>query len=395
MLGLIGTVAGAQSRIPAHRIDKDKTSQACVVSLIPVETYGTAPPVLTVTTQGKSRPGSFAISAKSAPGTIRLDLVFQNQRSDFEAVGAAPVKSIATTPLWKMIADSDAKKGPFFLTARTGDGRYASARYEAIDPEGILSILETQCGIKSNTISVQSPEQLLARERALDLSGDQLRHIRWILNSRYGDATKEPVIASQLTKDERTYLERYSVQVGQPKSAYLNRTLANRLLRDSFVAETPNRSSLQRYSSHGDWEIYKWGRDQCAASSPALRWTGLNLYVRPEMRFSATYNIAGSNMNFDMVSPNPFRGDAPVRAIVDGRSYPLQQRGGGILPPREGDGLSTVALKAIRRGRTVEIRGTSVRSGRTASVFFSASGFTSAFTQLIRECRRPGLRDWF
>lgn len=396
VLALAGaTPAAAQSRIPAHEIERDKSSGACSVSLIPEETYGDDPPRLTVITLGRSRADQVGLDAQTGRGTTDLTLVYKNARTEFRRIAPVSVKALTNSQLWKTIDESAKQKRPFFLTSKTADGRYASARYENIEPLGIIAILEAQCSFSSSTLTAATPDQLRAKESALALSGDQLRHIRWVLNSRYGSSNSTPIPASILTTGERGYLERYARDIGQPKTRYLTEVLANRLLREEFRPRAVNRAGNRGYSRLKDWETYRWTTDRCAVSSAAISWSGLNLYVRPEILFTARDRADGNAIFFDMVTPNPFRTGSTVTLVVDGRSYRLQWNSGRLLPRRDGDGVSDETMKAFRRGNNIEFRGTSKDSGRPASVYYSASGFTGAFNQMMRDCRRPALRDWF
>ncbi len=388
-------VAGAgltQTRIPAHEIDIDGRTGACTVSLIPVLTGGDAPPRLILTTSGKPRPGRIAIDLSAPAGATGAEFVYRNSRAAFVPVAPAPVDQVMRSAIWKAMVEANARSLPFFLTTKAPDGRYSSARYQGLDPKGILAILESRCGFRA---SASSDDQLRARERRLGLSGGQITHIRRVLNSRYGNARRAPVPAATLTAPERAYLERYAKDAGLPQTRYLTARLANRLIGEKFAAATPDHSARPGYSAHRDWRTYRTGSGRCVLSTPATRWTGLQPYIRPEIRISMDSGVPGNALFFDLISPNPFRATAPVSAVVDGRRYGLQQVGGRVRPPIRGDGLNDAVMKAFRRGRNIEFRGIAADSGRPALVFFSASGFTAAFEQAGRDCRRPGLRDWF
>ena len=390
-----GLPALAQSRIPAHEITRDDRTGACRVRLVPSETQGEDPPALLVVTEGRAKSDTFGLQAAQPLGTESVELVFSNLRQRFAAVPPARAQVLTQSVIWRTMQTGFDQELPFFLTAKSAGGRYASARYDAVDPKGILKILETQCGYGSPALSAKSPEERRAIERALRLNSTQWRHIHYVLNSRYGNRFRDPGGARGLAAREREFLLRYTQDAGVPQSRYLTEALAQRLLRERFAAAAPRRSDKEGYSRHGDWESYRMSRDRCVVSTSARAWNGLLFYVRPEIQFMAKINIPGDRLYFNMVTPNPFRAGTAVAAWVDGIRYPLQQKDGWVLPARKGDGVSDEVMKAIRRGRVIEFRGTAAETGRPAMVQFSASGFTAGFERMMRRCRRPGLQEWF
>jgi len=391
----LGQAAQAQTRIPAHQTDRNAATGACTVRLLPDAVTGESAPVLVVTTTGTSGSNALGVAAQTDTPTTRLELVFANTRTAFEPLAPAQPRALKSSQVWKTLVEAEKQERPFFLTARGLDGRYSSARYQALETAGLMAILETQCGFSPDALNDISDAQLLARETALGLNEEQVRHIRWILHSRYSEATTAPIPVASLTDIDRTYLERYSAQIGDGKTRFLNSALASRLLRQEFIPVQVDRSGSVGFVQHQNWQAYWWNANRCAVSTFALSWAGENFYLRPEMLFTAQNAAPGNAMFFNMVTPNPFYVDSPVAAVVDGRSYRLQQVDGRILPPSTGDGVNDAVMKAIRRGTNIEIRGTGKFTGRPLSLYFSANGFTGAFTQMMRNCQRPTLQDWF
>lgn len=384
----------AQINIPANEIKYNKLSESCAVTLIPTETYGIDPPRLTIVTVGKRKPDTFGIDVELPASTLILELVYLNQRQEFQSVRPVLSKIATKSHLWSVLVESQKKGIPFFLTATNIDGSYASSRYQGVEPKGIISILEAQCGFRSDAVTSFTPAQLRARERELRLTADQMRHIRWVLNSKFGSAHITPTDVTSLTNGERHYLEKYAKSIRVSKSRYLNEILVNRLLRERFLAAKQARTK-NSYSKYSDWESYKRSADRCAVSTSATDWTGTNLYTRPEIMFTAKISDKTDYLYFDMVSPNPFRTGAKISVIVDGRRYALQVRNNYVMPPKSGKGLSDSIMKAIQRGRTIVFHGIAKDTGKAATIQFSASGFTKAVNRMMQLCNRPGLREWF
>lgn len=330
------------------------------------------------------------MSARSTGPVVGLELVYGNQRETFQPFDFVEEKRVAQRPLWQTMTEAYRAKQPFFLTAQLADGRYASSRFERLDPRGLLQIFEKQCGFtKQKTVA-----ELLAEEKALRLNRDQLRHIRYVLNARYRSGTSAPVAdAASLFDNERGFLEQYTREMGLPVSRYLTRTSADRLLSVRFQPVRVTNSGRDAYRRHKEWETYQNGK-WCYFVTSATSVSGLDPYYMPQMIYGVERNVSGNAMSFDMVSPNPFNPSRPVYAVVDGRRHNLWMDRNWIKPRRERDGLSDAVIKAIRAGRSVEIRGTSKATGRNVSVRFSASGFTSAFRHTRDTCNRRQIEDW-
>ena len=395
-LGAIGAGSAALAEdavIPAHELTR--SGGGCKIRLLPKQSHGDTVPVLLVTWGGRSKADQFAINVETPFVWAGLDFVHSNRRDAFEPVAMARARDVVRSPLWRTFKTLHEAQKPFHLTARTRDGKFVSARYEGLDPQGIIAILENQCDFASARVSAKTPEQLLSEERALGLSDDQVRHIRWVLLRRFstrdfGERT------GPLSTTQRDYLQRFATERGQPPTRYLNRVLADMLLREPFVPHRNDYSRQASYRVDRDWLTYRTRSNaRCVMLSHATRWSGADLFSAPRMQFQADRGDGGSSMYLAMVTPNPFNTARPVSARVDGRSYRLEFSEGEVKPPRTRDGfLSNDVMRALKRGRGVEIIGTDKHSGRPLSIWFSAYGFTSAFDRMMRECNRYGLRVW-
>lgn len=386
----------AQVKIPAHSIEKTSNGKSCKVTLVPTMTSGDQSPVITFTSDDKSR---FGISANPGEGAVALELVVNNGRQEFVQQKPQIYSKIKNSSVWKAIEETDKKDAPFFLTARYVDGSYGSARYQGVDPKGILEIFKTQCSLNSSATPPKTKSELLAEENRVKtrLSSDQMRHIIWVLNSTYGNRYREPSNSTSLTETDRGYLERYSRSTGYKPSRYLNQVLANRLLAERFVAATPKPTSSSRLATYRDWRGYMGKSNECHITSAATSWRGLSLYLKPEFLIYAKTGEKGGYLWFNMVRPDPFLTTSPVWAIVDGRRYNLQHLESGYIMPaksKSGKGLDGSVIRAIKRGRGFEIHGTDPRTKRRASITFSAYGFSKAFDKMMRDCNRYDLKVW-
>jgi len=395
LIGVEAAQAQAGPAIPAHRIDRTATGSACAVSILPDMRTSDDSPVLVARSGGAAAPGAFALDAVSQAPVAEIQFVARNARNTFAPVRQSDAAAVARSALWKDLVAVHKAGAPFHLTARLADGTWTSSRYDAVDPLGIVRLLEQSCGFRSDTLSARTAADLLAEESALRLSPDELTHIRWILVQKYDPRAAEPTRISALSATERVYLERYAGSVGQPATRHLTRALADRLRAEMFRPSPHDYSRMLRVSFHGDWVNYITpGDNRCHMETAALAWTSGRFFKVPRMNFNAEANTPGSAMRLNMVMPNPFTGSAPVTALVDGRSYRLQVDSDRVWPLREGEGLSNAVTKAIKGGQSVQISGTDRASSAALSLSFSAIGFTASFNQMSADCRRPQLRDW-
>lgn len=385
----------AQVSIPPNKTERTSANGACTVTLIPTASRGEGPRIV-VRTRGKWQPDSLSIGYVAPSGAGLPEIVFRNQRKPFEPVAMQPAARVRLTAIWQILERARRFRQPVFLTSRMAGGAFVSTRYDGLDPQGIISILETQCGFQSTTLTARGPADHAALENRLRLNRDQIRHIRWILASRFGGRWVGEPRGARITARERVWIERYTrLKNGRP-SRYLTRESANMLLRENFVARRKNFERSRNFRRHGDWYSFmNASGTACEIRTDALHWAGDQFFYAPQMRFVARRSATGSRLGLYIVTPNPFIGFRPVIASVDGRRYRLQVDRGVVKPRRIRSGVvSSDVIRAIFRGRDIVVEGTGRRSRRPVRVVFSASGFTSAFNSMIRDCNRYGLRAW-
>jgi hypothetical protein len=391
--------AAAQQRLPDHRVDL-LPDQTCVATFLPAERRGTQAPLLQVSARGRMPSERIALGVAAAAGVEVVEFVADNERKPVAAAAPAPLARVMTSPAWLDIQRVGDGGRPFWLSAEGADGFWHSARYEGLTTAGIVQVLERSCAIAAGAPGpAPGPTEadLRGAETALSLTEGQRRHIRWVLAQRYGGAAASPGTGGVLTSEDRGRLERFSRETGLPASRYLTAETARRLLAEPFSPRTTDTSLRGRdVLVSGSWASMRARTGfGCEVMTDALTVTGLDLWEMPVMSFRITERSTGNSMIIDLIEPNPFLASAPVRVIVDGRSYPLVSEEGAIKLPRAGPHRDNAAIKAIRRGNRIEFQGTSSADGRAGRVVFSAVGFTAAFDRMMRLCNRPRLADWF
>ncbi|HHB81176.1 MAG TPA: hypothetical protein ENK83_05445, partial [Aliiroseovarius sp.] len=263
--------------------------------MLPRKQTGSNPPLLVIRTTGSSRNGEVYIEADFPASAGPVQLVYNNARTDFSAKRYASGKTLIESGFWAMLKAAENKDMAFFLTGRRLDGTYESARYSGISPLGVISILESQCGFSSSAISAKSSADLLADERALGISSDDMRHIRWVLNRQISSRRSAPPKGSTLTSTERGYLEQYARRNGLRASRYLTPELAQSLIRRRFLPLRSPPSSKPNYRRHSDWFSYQTSdRKACVTASFATSWTGAEFYVAPMMEYGARKSTSGN-----------------------------------------------------------------------------------------------------
>ncbi|MBY6153367.1 hypothetical protein KUV47_09095 [Vannielia litorea] len=387
--------ASAQD-IPPHRIEQDTRSGGCLVELLPDSITGASPPRLFVSTPGRKASDALSLFAEVPVSHTAADAVTENQRNRFAGFRNLKASAALKHESWKLIEKTFQAGEPMFLTSDGDATGFHSARFDGLDTKGIIAIVERQCGFSSSVISAKSESQLMAEERALGLTSEQIRHIRWVLARRYA-ATREtaPPNTSGFDSTDRSRIAKRRSELGLGASRYLDATLSRALLSENFGAVVPNltgKSSLRRFR---DWVVFRSATNVCEVTTIAKRWSGYNFYASPQMTFRLDAFVSGNAMRIYLVTPNPFRNNAAVTAQVGRRNFTLYSRESQVIPRAVGGGLSNEPLKALRSGNYMEINGPSAKDGKNVSLRFSALGFSAAFDHAIRQCGRAQLNDWF
>lgn len=394
------TQAQAQVDLPPHRLER--VGQGCVVTLVPASMRGEGPQ-LAVRSRG-TQSDEIQIGLASANGMTNVSLVARNNRAAFAATTFSSASNIRSGQVWRTLDSLARDDLPFHLTGTMPDGTWVSARYDAINPLGIIRILETNSCYSSATVTSRTTAEMLAEEQALRLSQDNVRHIRWVLAARDAPATRRrptPELADALTLQDRSRLAAYSRSIGAGDTRYLTRDLANRLLAVPFYPVRPDLSSgmssfMQDRAWASYWEPVSGSRDgYCTVASVATSVEGVDLWELPVMYIGARSDWSGGSAYFNLVHPMPFDAGRQVYAMVDGSRYSLQIDDGRVKPRATGGNtVSDDVIRAIRRGEDIRIVGTSARTGRSLTVRFSAFGFTSSFNRMADLCGRRQLLNW-
>ncbi len=253
----------------------------------------------------------------------------------------------------------------------------------------------------------------LAVETGLILTIDEKKHIVYVLNSNYGrifdvapfrvwDSAKLPWLNVQdrqywLNVQDRQYLRKYSKSAGHPESEYLTQAMADLLLKEDLPLVLNDKWGSGPRKTHDDWtSMVVISGKYCRILTNATSVSGWSPYFAPQMTFQATRSQGKSLLSFQMVKPNPYTLADSIYALVDGRRYKLQLKRGKLRPRSVGENLlSDDVMKAIRRGQKIEVISAGKDGKVKTKVAFSASGFTSAFNQMMKDCNRPGLSAWF
>lgn len=392
---------GRSQTVPEHKLDLNRATGACRVTLTPRLRSDPDSPVFVIRTEGSLQPDGFAIEF-TVPGRLQKRQIVQaNQRTEFTQFGITSGRKMADVPTWRSLNAAWKSGEAFHLSAQRVDGGWTSSLYNPIDPMGIVLLLERNCGFESDHLTARSAADLAVEERRLILTPDQIQHIRWVLIRRFGTPNDRhlPVLPGQfLTAQERGFLERYAAQVGEPRTQYLTARLSQRLINETF---TPADIQFPRETgrmTHDYWiSARDPSRNRCILRTAALSWTGAKLFERPVFQGEATVSAGGNGMAWDFLSPNPFDTSRPAWAVVDGRRFALQFENNRFLKPsyaRGGRSLDSSVIEAIRAGTGFQIVGTAAGTGQPLAFEFSARGFTAAFQQFARNCNNTRLLDW-
>ncbi len=223
-----------------------RSSRNCTIAFIPAQTHGGAlAPRLAFITDGMNR---LSFGVENEAQFANAVFVQNNSRVAF-GTSKAGTQQFLTSEMGKMLRSQQL----FFVTAKRSDsGKYVSSRYDNVDFDGLLRVIEQHCPFDAE--SMMSDATTSARERAeqaLRLSDSDLKLIRWALNKRYSGSSGEPEGRSSLTLVERNYLRQYAAAIGLPASRYLTNDTANRLRAEgsTLAALAPPPTPSERWNS--------------------------------------------------------------------------------------------------------------------------------------------------
>jgi uncharacterized membrane protein len=196
----------------------------CTIKIKPSMKFGDdLAPQLVLTTSGQTL---LSYSVDGSAKFTGMVIVQNNTRTSFVDEQRITPERFRSTLIGKALRSGKL----FYLTGQRQDtSRYVSSRYEAINFDAVLQSIETSCPFDAESLM----DNLSAREqaeRALSLSPDDLKMIRWALNKRYAGVTVEPSVSYALSPVERNYLKSYAADNGVRVSKYLTSETAHRLI---------------------------------------------------------------------------------------------------------------------------------------------------------------------
>jgi hypothetical protein len=393
--GLAGQ-AGAQA-LPSHAVDFDPVAGRCRIVLEPAGTTGEAPPRLFVTSDLLKPSFAFGLDGKDIAEAV---VIRENTRAAFLGRQGLDAAALQADPFWSTLTEKADGKDNLYLTVKDAKGRYSSARYDGLHGADVWRLVTLACHATGLLVTPQTPVEYRDAEDALSLSeADRLR-LRQVLAATYGEAGTDVGTDSTLTVTDRRFIAQYNSEKGHHSGEYLGAAAVKDLLSMPLPAAVPAALANEGVAgSFGDWvQLRSKDGATCSIATPASEVAGIDPALVPALRMSFAVNRAdkGGRLAFELVTPNPFRADAPIVARVGEEAFALlvEPTSGAVIPKPLADGsLSNALMVALRRGKLVAIQGVSA-SDAPAGVAFSAIGFSAAFSAMAKDCNRPGVMAW-
>lgn len=393
--GLAGQ-AGAQA-LPSHAVDFDPVAGRCRIVLEPAGTTGEAPPRLFVTSDLLKPFFAFGLDGKDIAEAV---VIRENTRAPFLGRQGLDAAALQADPFWSALTETADGKDNLYLTVKDAKGRYSSARYDGLHGADVWRLVTLACHATGLVVTPQTPVEYSDAEDALSLTeADRLR-LRQVLAATYGEAGTDVGTDSTLTVTDRRFIAQYNSEKGHPSGEYLGAAAVKELLSMPLPAAVPAALATEGVAgSFGDWvQLRSKDGATCSIATPASEVAGIDPALVPALRMSFAVNRAdkGGRLAFELVTPNPFRADAPIVARVGEEAFALliEPTSGAVIPKPLADGsLSNALMVALRRGKLVAIQGVSA-SDAPAGVAFSAIGFSAAFSAMAKDCNRPGVLAW-
>lgn len=395
-IALLGASAvTAQVHVPDHDTTISADGSSCTVAFRPFKSAGDALPILYVSKQDKAGSWLLQMSVTDADSFTTIDVVYNNTRTSLTPFEEVFSEDVDKEPLWGFLDKAAKDELPFVITARTEIGQYSSVRYTQLSPDAITSILKTDCAKGGGGTPAKSDDALASAENDLGLTFGQLRHIRWVLQQKYGDNKSAP--GNKMNDKLRGFLEQYAASKGLTPTRYLDKQLSSRLLKEKFKPVRQNFRGMPGYLKHRDWASFmSKDRSQCIITSFAKRQVKHKTYRHPRIEIRAVRGDPSNMLDVRFAIPHRFSQKHKVVAIVDGREYRLRaDKEFGILIPTNADGVvRSDVVRAIRLGKKVIIRGKSQNGKRNIALHYSALGFGLAFQTMAENCGRGRLYEW-
>ena len=326
-------------------------------------------------------------------------LIRQGVRHPFVAQEGLTLAALQADPIWSEIDPGPATSESLYLTVKDTQGAYSSARYDTLSQEGILRLAGLACGVEGLTVEARSPVEHRAAEARLGLSDADRLHLRRLLASRYGEPGADPGTGTSFTVTDRRFIAQLNDEEGYPSGEYLWPEAVSAILAEEVKQPAPSPSVADgeaELSRFADWVVLgDSAKGACRVVTMATVSEGADPGLR--MQFAISRAGSGGQMAIDLVTPNPFRPDMPLAAVIDGQGFPLvvEPVSGAVIPQLQPDGsLSRDLFLALRHGKSVTIQGISAKTNAPARLDFSAMGFVSAFRAMAMACDRASVTGW-
>ncbi len=382
--------------LPAHSVSFDAARALCRIVLEPADATGTAPPRLFLSYDMLKPALSFGLQGENITEAV---LIRQGVRHPFVAQEGLTLAALQADPIWSEIDPGPATSESLYLTVKDTQGAYSSARYDTLSQEGILRLAGLACGVEGLTVEARSPVEHRAAEARLGLSDADRLHLRRLLASRYGEPGADPGTGTSFTVTDRRFIAQLNDEEGYPSGEYLWPEAVSAILAEEVKQPAPSPSVADgeaELSRFADWVVLgDSAKGACRVVTMATVSEGADPGLR--MQFAISRAGSGGQMAIDLVTPNPFRPDMPLAAVIDGQGFPLvvEPVSGAVIPQLQPDGsLSRDLFLALRHGKSVTIQGISAKTNAPARLDFSAMGFVSAVRAMAMACDRASVTGW-
>lgn len=382
--------------LPDHKVRFSAETATCSVSFIPDATTGDNPPELELSVDMISEEVDMQLVGASYTDQIFL---WGDTRIEVRPLRGVSVEELTADMLWQGMGAASKEGTPVYWTVQDVGGGYSSARYDDLSPTQIARTLSLACNLTDLNPPVPTEIEAKRGEARLELTDENIVHIRRVLFSLYGEPGAQPGTGSEWTVTDRRLIGIYNVENKLDSGNYLTLTAVADLLERSPILKTvePDLNGVER-AIYQDWRVYSEDSGAtCSVMTPAQTMSGYTELVRPFMRFSVSRSGSGGLMAIELSRPNAFAPSTPVRAIIDGQSINLmtEPASGALVPRPLADGrVSNSFTVQLRRGREIVIEGTSLKTDEPMRLTFSALGFTAAFREMSDICNRPGVLGW-
>ena len=394
---VIVSVSNCQAQdLPLHSVSFSPDEAACRIVLEPDATTGNGPARLFLSSDMMKPSLAFGLDGSGIADAV---IVRKGERHPFVSQQGLAPNDLLADPIWALLDPGADAKNSLYLTVRNGDGGYSSARYDHLSHDGILRLLALACRPTGLDSPALTPVEHSAAEVRLALSDADRVHIRRLLSALYGTDGVDVGKSGVFNVTDRRFIAQFNAEQKYPSGDYLWPASVPDMLKTTVNDATqaaPMPAGSAELVRHADWSVLGDSAGSlCRITTIATAQEGLETGLR--MEFSVDSKGSGGMMAIDLVTPNPFRADAPLAAMIDGTGFGLvvEPKTGALIPQPLSDGSMTNDLvKALRFGKSVEIGGVAKATNAPSRLSFSLLGFSAAFKDMASACNRPGIMGW-